>query len=618
MNVLFEDDGQLKAGAVLADNDTSLQVESISGKRLKIKAGAVLLRFAAPSPAALLSDAQQQARDIDPDFLWQVSGDDEFGFDQLASEYHGRAPQPAEAAAVAIALASAPMYFYKRGKGRYRKAPPDALRAALASVERKKREAEQIEAWVGELVARKLPRAMRPALPMLLHRPDRQSLEWKALAAACDRAQTSPLALLAACGAIASTHEYHYDAFLAQAFPGGTAFPPWGSLPALPDLATAAAAAFSIDDATTTEIDDAFSVRDLANGGFEIGIHIAAPALAIARGSALDGVARGRLSTVYMPGRKITMLPDEVVDAFTLAQDRTPPALSLYAEIAHDGTLLRHETRLERVPVAANLRLDAVGEAFTREPAAGDPQWTGELRALWRFAQRLAQARGKADIARIDYSYYVDWDADGGDAVGEKGRVAIVPRPRGSPLDKLVSELMIFANATWGKALADARAPGLYRTQANGKVKMSTRASEHQGLGLAHYLWASSPLRRYSDLVNQRQLIALASGERPPYAENDAELFGALADFEATYSQYAEFQDRMERYWCLRWLLQEQAREMAATVIRENLVRFERLPLVLRLADLPALPADTPVRVAIGRIDLLAATLECRYAGPAV
>ncbi len=617
MNVLFEDDGQLKAGTVLADNDTSLQVEAASGKRLKIKSGAVLLRFSAPAPVALLADAQRQAQELDPNFLWEVSGDDDFAFTDLAVEYHGRAPQPAEAAAVALALASAPMYFYKRGKGRYRKAPPDALRAALASVERKKQEAAQIGEWIGELAAHRLPEAMRPALPMLLHAPNKQSLEWKALAAACERERTSPLALLAACGAIPSTHEYHYDAFLAQAFPHGIAFAPFGALPPPPELPLGDAPVFSIDDATTVEIDDAFSVRALANGHFDVGIHIAAPALAIARGGALDAIARARLSTVYMPGRKITMLPDDVVAAFTLGQGRTPPALSLHAEVAADGTLIRHETRLERVRVAANLRLDAIGEAFVRAlPSPDDPPWTDELRTLWRFAQRLADARGKPDIARIDYSFYVDWDVDGGDAVREKGRVAIVPRSRGSPLDKLVAELMIFVNATWGKALADADAPGLYRTQGNGKVKMSTRAGEHQGLGVTHYLWASSPLRRYSDLVNQRQLIALVAGAKPPHEEGDAELFAALADFEATYSQYAEFQDRMEHYWCLRWLLQEHVTETTATVIRENLVRFDRLPLVLRLADLPACAPETAVRVAIGRVDLLAATFECRFAGP--
>jgi exoribonuclease-2 len=265
------------------------------------------------------------------------------------------------------------------------------------------------------------------------------------------------------------------------------------------------------------------------------------------------------------------------------------------------------------VPIAANLRLDEPGEAFVDAPSPGEPVRTGELRALWRLVTHLAKERGKTETERTDYSFYVDWDAPSG--FGEPGRVDIVVRPRGSPLDRLIAELMIHVNNTWGRLLADHAAAGLYRTQSAGKVKMSTRPGEHQGLGLTHYLWASSPLRRYSDLVNQRQLLAVLAGERPPYGEHDAELFAALADFEATYSQYAEFQDRMEHYWCLRWLRQEQVGETSATVLRENLVRFDRLPLVMRLADLAPSPPGTPVRVAIGRIDLLGPTIECRAIG---
>lgn len=608
MNVLFEDDGHIKAGSVLADNTATLQVEAASGKRLKIKAAAVLLRYPEPSPAALLAGAQQQAAEVDPNFLWEVCGDDEFGFLDLARDYFGRAPQPVEAAAIALVLHGAPMYFYKRGKGRYRKAPADALQAALASVERKRREAEQIEAWVAELSASRLPEALAAKLPMLLYKPDKNTLEWKALSAACDALATAPVTLLDRCGAIPSTHDYHFHRFLGEAFPRGTEFPAWGSLPATPELPLAKLRAFSVDDHTTTEIDDAFSVRELPNGHDEIGIHIAVPALAIPRGSPLDAVARARLSTVYMPGRKITMLPDAVVEAFTLAAGRTVPALSLYVEVAPDGSVVRHQTRIERVPIAANLRLNEVDPSFSDAlPGPSEAPWTAELRVLWRVVSALAAARGKQDIDRIDYSFYVDWEA------APDGRVSIVSRPRGSPLDKVVSELMIFVNATWGKLLADAGFPGLYRTQSGGKVKMSTRPGEHQGLGLSHYLWSSSPLRRYSDLVNQRQLLAVLSGDKPPYADKDAELYAALTDFEATYSQYAEFQDRIEHYWCLRWLLQEGVGETTATVIRDNLVRFDCLPLVMRLADLPSFAPDTAVRIAIGRIDLLEATLECRH-----
>jgi exoribonuclease-2 len=614
MHVLFEEEGQLKAGTVLADQDTSLQVEAASGRRLKVKSGNVLLRFADPPPAEAMAQAHKLVAELDPNFLWEAIGEGDFGFDELAREYYGAAAHPVEQVAVAMLLHASPMHFYKRGKGRYRKAPPDALKAALASVERKAREAAQAEAWAGELAQHRLPEAFRPKLAKLLYQPDRNAIEWKALAAACEKARVSPIAMLAACGAIPSTHDYHFDGFLAATFPRGVAFPDWGEAPPPPPLPSAGVRAFSIDDHTTTEIDDAFSVRELPDGNVEVGIHIAAPALSMAKGSRLDAIARERLSTVYMPGRKLTMLPEPVVDAFTLKAGTARPALSLFVVTTHAGEPVRLDTRVNAVDVAANLRLDEVGDAFANDlPSPADPPWSGELRALWKLAQHLAAQRGKTDIERVDYSFYVDWEADSG--LGEPGRIAIVPRPRGSPLDRLIAELMIFVNNTWGKLLADRGAMGLYRTQGAGKVKMSTRPGEHQGLGLSHYLWSSSPLRRYADLVNQRQLLAVIAGERPPHPENDAELFAALADFEATYAQYAEFQYRMEHYWCLRWLLQERVAETPATVIRENLVRFDRIPLVMRLADLPNSPPGTSVRVAIGNVDLLGATLECRVAG---
>jgi len=412
MNVLFEDDGQLKAGSVFADNDASLQIETASGKRQKIKAGAVLLRFAAPAAGALLGEAQKLAAELDPAFLWEAIGDGEFGFDELAREYYGAHPAPEQATAVAMLLHASPMYFYKKGKGRYRKAPPESLQAALASVQRKQRESAQIAGWVDELRAHRLPAQFQGKLSMLLYAPDKNALEWKALSAACDAARTNPVELLAACGAIPSTHDFHFNRFLAEAFPKGVAFPAWGTLPQPPDLPRADVRAFSIDDATTTEIDDAFSVRELGNGNVEIGIHIACPALAIPRGSALDAIARERLSTVYMPGRKLTMLPEAAVTAFTLKEGTSAPALSLYVETDAEGAPLSHATRLNDVPIVANLNLATLSSAFANAlPSPGDPPWTHELRALWKFAQHLSAGRGKSDIHRIDYSFEVDCSA---------------------------------------------------------------------------------------------------------------------------------------------------------------------------------------------------------------
>ncbi len=172
---------------------------------------------------------------------------------------------------------------------------------------------------------------------------------------------------------------------------------------------------------------------------------------------------------------------------------------------------------------------------------------------------------------------------------------------------------MIYVNSTWGKLLAENQVAGIYRTQNNGKVKMSTVPAPHQGLGVAQYLWASSPLRRYVDLINQRQIICLLRGEAPAYAPNDTALFTAMRDFDAAYTIYNEFQRNMERYWCLRWLLQENVRQAEAVVQRENLVRLARIPLYGRIPSLPELAPNTRVLLEIGDIDLLDLDFKARY-----
>jgi exoribonuclease II len=174
---------------------------------------------------------------------------------------------------------------------------------------------------------------------------------------------------------------------------------------------------------------------------------------------------------------------------------------------------------------------------------------------------------------------------------------------------------MIHANSTWGGLLAERGYAAIYRAQSNGKVRMSTVAAEHQGLGVAQYAWSSSPLRRYVDLVNQWQLIAALTGEPAPFAKNSENLLSALRDFELTYAAYAGFQEQMERYWCLRWLQQENLGLTVATVIRDNLVRLERIPLYARVPSLPELEAGARVEIEISNIDLLTLAFDSVYKG---
>ena len=613
MNVLFEEDGAFKAGTVLADNTTSLQVELATGKRSKVKAAAVLLRFDLPAPAELVERAEAQAESIDPDFLWEASPDGEFGFVDLAREYYGHVPLPAEAAGVLLRLHSAPMYFHRKGKGRFRRAPPEILQAALAGLEKKRAQALAIERMAEKLQAGQLPPEFQPLLGQLLYKPDRNRPETKACEAACAETGLSVPRLLEKCGAIASSHDYHLGRFLFEFFPEGTEFGAYPG-PAEPTgLPRADVAAFSIDDAHTTEIDDAFSVTPLAAGGWRVGIHIAAPGLAIRPGDALGMMARSRLSTVYMPGRKITMLPEPVVDRFTLAAGRECPALSLYLEVAADLRILAHQTRLETVPVAANLRHHDIEPLFNEDTLTGELAefpFRDELKLLWELACVLEAGRGKVGVNQTDYNFVVDWDVT---TAQGPGQVSISQRRRGSPLDKLVAELMIAANSTWGRELADAGIAALYRAQTAGKVRMTTVAAAHEGLGVDCYAWSSSPLRRYVDLLNQWQLIAWLRNEPPNFTAKSEELLAALRDFELTYAAYAEFQRGMERYWCLRWLLQENRQQVVAQVLRENLVRVENLPLVLRVPSLPTTERGVRVRIEVEKTDLFEAETRARF-----
>ncbi|HEX5393061.1 MAG TPA: RNB domain-containing ribonuclease [Rhodocyclaceae bacterium] len=614
MNVLFEEDGAFKAGVVLADQTTSLQVELPSGKRSKVKAANVLLRFDGVAPGELMTRAEAGAEEIEADFLWEVCPDEEFGFEALAEEYQGHKPTPAEAAAVLLRLHSAPIYFHRKGKGRFRKAPPEILQAALAGAEKKKQQAAAAERMVEELKAGKLPEEFAPLLQQMLYKPDRNRLEVKALESACEELGLSTPKLLQHCGALNDTHEYHLGKFLFEYFPKGTDHGTFEA-PTLPaDLPVADVRAFSIDDAHTTEIDDAFSVTFKADGGMTVGIHIAAPSLGIAPDSALGKIARERLSTVYMPGRKITMLPDAVVESFTLAEGRTAPALSLYLDVAADLRILSHETRIDAVPIAANLRHHDIEPVFNAETLASglsEFPFAQELKRLWELATVLEAGRGAAGQQnRKDYNFVVDW---GQVTPFGPGHIEIGQRPRGSPLDTLVAELMIVANSTWGKRLAEGGVPGLYRVQTAGKVRMSTVAGPHEGMGVDCYAWSSSPLRRYVDLVNQWQLISLLREEKPPFPPKSADLMAALRDFELTYAAYAEFQRNMERYWCLRWLAQNQVQDTTASVIRESLVRLDDVPLVLKVPSVPALDRGVGVRLAIDSVDLLDAEAQARY-----
>jgi len=633
MYVLFEEAGKFMAGRVMSEAEASAQVELDSGKRVKVKSAQMLLKFEKPAPAALLAEAAELAQTIELDLAWEFAPDQEFGFADLAADYFSAGPTPVQQAAALLRLFEAPHYFRRAGKGRFRKAAADIVQQALAAIEKKKQVQAQIESWAQALASGQCPQPVREQLYKILFKPDKNAPEYKAVVEASKASHKAPLALLQDAGAIDSPWDFHWQRFVFEWFPKGTGFPALQA-PAITDaLPLADVQAFSIDDSHTTEIDDALSLQGLGTGTVTVGIHIAAPGLAVQPGSPIDQLGRHRLSTVYMPGYKITMLPDSVVQNYTLSEGQACPAVSLY--VTFDETSLEiqgTETRLERVPIRVNLRHDQLDDRITREWLEGEdntdhadvPVSRATLAFFWRLAQTLKArrevVRGKPEtFNRPDYSFKLDRASNDTPPTGDE-TVLIGVRQRGAPLDLMVAEAMILANSTWGQWLAQLGVPGIYRSQASlapgVKVRMGTKALPHAGIGVPSYAWSTSPLRRYTDLVNQWQIIACArhgatAALAAPFKPKDAELFSIISAFDAAYSGYNGVQSGMERFWTLKHLQQQGITELDAALVKEAaggawLVRAETLPLVFTVMGAQGLQRGAKVRVKLGEIDLMA------------
>jgi exoribonuclease-2 len=148
------------------------------------------------------------------------------------------------------------------------------------------------------------------------------------------------------------------------------------------------------------------------------------------------------------------------------------------------------------------------------------------------------------------------------------------------------------------------------------KVRMGTKALPHAGIGVPSYAWSTSPLRRYTDLVNQWQIIACAkhgatAALAAPFKPKDAELFSIISGFDAAYSAYNSVQSSMERYWTLRHVQQQGIEELDASLVKEMgggiwLVRADTLPLMFSVMGAQSLPRGARVRVKLAELDLMA------------
>ncbi|BCG49485.1 RNB domain-containing ribonuclease [Candidatus Profftella armatura (Diaphorina cf. continua)] len=624
MNLLFEKYSAFKVGTIFSQNGNFYQVKIISGRHIKVKNSDILLRFSTPNPDQLIKQAKLLANEIDLNFLWEIVGTKEFYFFDLGIEYFGHTPLSYEAASLLFCLHNSPIYFYKKGKGRYKAVPGKLLKTTKINLEKKKSQIKLQNEYISKLKNKEIPDKIQNLALQLLFKPDKNSIEYKALNIASKALKVSPERLIIDCGRIKSIEQLHYKKFLFHFFPKGIKFPNL-IIPNLPKLPVANnIRAFSIDDASTTEIDDALSVVKLSCGKIQIGIHISAPGLCIKRNDLIDNFIRERMSSIYTPGNKITMLPSNIIDKFSLNEGKTRAALSLYSILNPiDWSLVSTKTRVEMISIVSNLRNNYLNSLITEEilnSGEGEYPHKNDIAILWKWAKSLEKKRmikrksfglksKKND--KIDFNFSV-----------KNNIVTITSYKRDTSINKIISELMIFANSNWGKLISNHNIPGIYRAQggceytSKTQVRMITHPAPHQELGVNQYTWSTSPLRRYVDLVNQWQILACIkyqniSSIKAPFQPGDTDLFDIILSFDKLNSNYSYFQKKMERYWCLRWLLQNKIKLIYATVIKNEIFQLLNLPLIIRLPG-QKLIQGTQVKLNLLHIDEINLTIEVK------
>ena len=339
---------------------------------------------------------------------------------------------------------------------------------------------------------------------------------------------------------------------------------------------------FSIDDEETREIDDALSCSRDDEQNYLVGIHIADPACFVGKDDPLDAAAVERPLSLYLPTTTVMMFPERVgCNLASLVAGELRPALSFQVKFSSEGALL--DWRFVPAAVRVRHRLDYHGadERLASPDGDGDSV-TVALRDLLFLAGKLRAGRETAGAVQLNGPEL---------KIRVRGSVVTVtPEDSDSPSHQLVSEFMILANHLAAKYALHHDLPVIYRTQDQPsspvtsvkeydpylfeqqvkkmkRTRLSTHPQAHFGLGLDLYTQISSPLRRYADLVIQRQLSAHFLGKELPYSHE--ELFGVLDNVDRTASQNRSLEREANKYWLLEYLRREKVgTEVGATIVR--------------------------------------------------
>ncbi len=350
---------------------------------------------------------------------------------------------------------------------------------------------------------------------------------------------------------------------------------------------------FSIDDEWTREIDDALSYEEHADGTSTVGIHLATLVPFVKKNDLLDTIAAERPLSLYLPTTTVMMFPEALgCGAASLNAGEIRPAMSCIVDFDTDGDIA--DWRIVQSQIRVTHRLTYIGADEILE-RGGDDSLTKALAGLEKLSRRRLSNREDAGAVSLNRPEIKI-------VVSREGDITISRENQDSPSHRLVQEFMILANHIAAKFSLRNDVPIIYRCQEMPlddvhsvvnydpiefdqqvrkmkRTRLSTYPDPHFGLGLDLYTQISSPLRRYADMVIQRQIAATLAETPLPYTQQ--ELFGVLDNVE----RVAARNRALERDSHKRWMLEYLKRNFLGKILGATVVRFEGNLVLAELND---------------------------------
>ncbi len=621
----YLDQGELRAGFVIREQERHLAIIDAEGRERLVARDLVLVRHsdrradrttAAQAIAELEAERARLNAELDLELLWQVVHEQgrSFSAAELAELFFGRRSSAAESVMLE-GLLNDRVYFVRRhmdfsarepGAVEQLRIQQDRIRARSEDYRRTQKLIREVLDGGGAPALSVEAAALADELRRYLANPYSRSRDLTQMlmqaAPEVDPAEAA-FEMLDRMGARPEGPRFALIAGLRREFPEAAVREAESVVPG-PRASCDGGFTITIDDEDTVEVDDALSVEPLPGGAFRVRIHIALVADFVCKGGATDKEAAARASTVYLPETTIMMLPDAIsCRAASLLAGEERPVLTTDVTLSPSGELKDARIYPARVPIARRLGYDEATNLIGDPSAADDA--ARAVKALYSAAMSLRQRRrmsGATLLQRREAKVTVHDD-----------EIEIRVLDAASPGRTLVAEFMVLSNFVAARYATDHHIPIIYRVQpqtggdfAMLRPRLSLYPEFHAGIGLDCYAQLSSPIRRYADLVLQRQLIA-ALEKSGAQAYGVDELLEVLASAENAEASGRELERRAKRYWTLRYL-ERKARgvPLRAFALREG-ASAELTDYAVRgtLHGAPLLSNDAPIVVRVSRVDPL-------------